>query len=98
MINETCPKCGSNVPQYSHGKNKKGHARYRCTKCKRTYTLEKPRYPEEFKQAAVNLYLEGNSSIAVSRIMGIGKNTIWYWLKKYNEKLPKIKESDTKVN
>jgi transposase-like protein len=59
--------------------------------------LEKPRYPEEFKQAAVNLYLEGNSSIAVSRIMGIGKSTIWYWLKKHNEELPKIKESDTKI-
>ena len=97
MRSEKCRICGSDEPQYAHGASRKGEARYRCKSCKKTYTLTEPKYSEEFKKAAIKVYLEGNSGRAVGRIMGISKNTIWGWLQKYSENLPKIKEADTEI-
>ena len=90
--NKKCPKCGRCAPQYSHGKTQKNNARYRCNNCKKTYVLIEPRYTEEFKKSAVRMYLEGNSGRKLSKILGIGKSTIWVWLKKYNEKTPQTKK------
>ena len=92
-----CPRCGVNERQYKHGKTKKGKPRYRCPECKCVYSFYEPKYSDEFKKSAIKLYLEGNSGRAVGRILGIGKNTIWGWLKEHNEKLPSLKENDVKL-
>ena len=97
MFNGNCPKCGSEAPQYSHGTNKKGEPRYRCQECKSVYAFSEPKYTEEFKKSAIKVYLEGNSGRAVGRIMGIGKNTLWAWLKEYEEKMPKTAEADAPI-
>ena len=92
-----CPNCGIDGSQHGHGKTKKGKPRYRCLECKCVYSFEKAKYSDEFKKSAIKLYLEGNSGRAVGRILGIGKNTIWDWLKVHNEKLPSLKENDVQL-
>jgi transposase-like protein len=97
MINTPCPKCGSDKPQYAHGKTSKDNPRYRCSECKRTYILMEPKYSEEFKRNAIKVYLEGNSGRAVGRILGISKNTIWGWLNEYSQGLPSTSENDVDI-
>jgi len=86
--NKICPKCGGSAPQYVHAKTRKGEIRYRCRECRKTYVLTEPRYSDEFKKNAVNLYLEGKSSRAVGKILGIGPNTAGNWVKEYYKSLP----------
>jgi len=85
--NKNCPKCGKNAPQYIHAKTRKGETRYRCKECGRTYVLTEPRYSDEFKKNAVELYLEGKSSRAVGKILGIGPNTAGNWVREYRKSL-----------
>ncbi len=37
-------------------------------------------HSKETKEMAIKLYMEGNSSRAVGRILGIGKNMCLYWI------------------
>jgi len=97
MIDKKCPKCGSDAPQYSHGMTGKGHKRYRCQECKKTYILEETNYDEKFKNRAIQLYLEGNSGRAVARFFKFGKSTFWSWLREYEAKLPKTEENDVQL-
>jgi len=89
-MNETkfCPKCGKYAPQSIHAKTQKGEIRYRCKGCDKTYVLTEPRYSDEFKKNAVKLCLEGKSSRAVGKILGIGPNTAGNWLKQHYKSLP----------
>ena len=89
-----CPKCESEVRQNKHGFTKKGKPRFRCMLCNAVYSFEPPKYSEDFKRESVQLYLEGNSGRAVGRIRKIGKNTIWNWLKEYENNLPAAQEDD----
>ena len=92
-----CRECGCKGNQEKRGKNKKGHVRYRCKQCKKWYILEEPRYNNEFKKRAIEMYLEGNSGRAVGRFFKIGKNTIWGWLREHEANLPKTEENDVVV-
>ena len=92
-----CKKCGCEGSQEKRGKNKKGNVRYYCKECKKWYILEESRYTEELKKAAIQMYFEGNSGRAVGRFFKIGKNTIWNWLREYDEKQPKTEGEDVAV-
>jgi len=83
-----CPKCESEIRQNKHGFTKKGKQRYRCMLCSAVYSFEPPKYSEDFKLRAIQLYFEGNSGRAVGRICKIGKSTVWNWIKEYEDKLP----------
>ena len=87
-----CPKCEVKCKQWVHGKTTKGNVRYRCSYCNHTHIYDEPKYSETFKKHAIKLYLEGLSSRAVGRILGIGPHTTRRWLKKYSNELPEIKE------
>ena len=54
-------------------------------------------YSEEIKNQAIKLYLEGNSGLAVSRILGISKNMCLYWVKKYAKKIKPKKVFNERV-
>ena len=71
-----CTHCGQRERQNKQGKTKAESQKYLCRDCKRVYTLKPKRreYSEEIKKQAIKLYLEGNSGLAVSRILGISKN------------------------
>ena len=92
-----CPKCESTTSQRGHGTNKKGNPRYRCMMCKAVYSFDKPRYDEDFKNRAIQMYLEGNSGRAVARFFKFGKTTFWKWLREYEESLPKTAENDVEI-
>ena len=56
-----CEKCGQEEGQIKNGKTKAGSQRYKCNHCGKTYTpVKKERmYPEELKDRAIELYMEG---------------------------------------
>ena len=84
-----CKNCKRKDRQIKAGKTKYGSQRYKCKHCNKVYTPNpKERcYREEIKKQAMKLYMEGNSGRAVGRILGIGKDTCLYWIKKYAQKI-----------
>ena len=94
-----CPHCGQRERQNKQGKTKAGSQKYLCRDCKRVYTPEPKRreYSEEIKRQAIKLYLEGNSGLVVSRILGISKNMCLYWVKKYTKKIKPKKVFNERV-
>jgi transposase-like protein/IS1 family transposase len=76
----TCPDCQIECQRF--GKHRNGLRRFRCPKCKRTYTephtktLVSMNIPWEEALLAIQLLLEGNSVRSTSRITGLDKNTI----------------------
>lgn len=79
-----CPKCGSAAEQIMFWKNLKGIQRYRCKKCGKIYTMEKPQplYPEEVKEQAIKAYYSGLSARQVGKMFGMDKANVPKWIKK----------------
>ena len=59
---------------------------------------EKRGYSEEIKKRAIKLYMDGNSSRAVGRILGIGKNMRLYWIRKYAKEIEPKDTPNARVN
>jgi transposase-like protein len=79
-----CPKCGRVENQINAGYNRSGTQRCLCKTCNYKYTPSgKTReYSEETKQQAMKIYYSGVSGRGVGKLMGIGKNTLYNWVKK----------------
>lgn len=95
-----CKRCKENKNQIKLGKTKAGSQRYKCKNCGKVY-IPKPKertYSEEVKKQAIKLYMEGNSGRAVGRILGIGKNTCLYWIKKYAKTIEQKGNPNARVN
>ena len=88
-----CEKCGQEEGQIKNGRTKAGSQRYKCNHCGKTYTpVKKERmYPEELKDRAIELYMEGNSGRTVGRLLKISKNLGLRWIR---QKAKKIKPKD----
>src|ERR1700722_2238958 len=96
MMNETkaaltmvCDSC--NVPCQRFGKHRNGLRRFRCSKCRKTYTETHERtlggyLPEAKVTMALQLLLEGNSIRSTERITGLDRNTIMSLLVRAGEK------------
>lgn len=75
-----CEKCGS--PCKKFGRHRNGLQRYRCKKCRRTFTQEhdKPlagmRLPLARALTCLQLLVEGVSVRSIERLTGVGKRTI----------------------
>lgn len=76
------PHCGANWCA-KYGKQNQ-RQKYRCNECQHYFIPDAPRhnYPEQTKQHAVDMYCEGTSINAISRIQGVKHGTIYSWLKK----------------
>lgn len=76
----TCPDCQVDCQKF--GVHRNGLRRFRCPKCKRTFTEAHTRtlgemyIPWEKALLAVQLLLEGNSIRSTERISGLNRNTI----------------------
>ncbi|MBP0979491.1 MAG: IS1 family transposase [Oscillospiraceae bacterium] len=94
-----CPHCGKTERQIKRGRTLSGSQKYFCKDCLRVYTPNPKRreYSDEIKKQAIKLYLEGNSGLAVGRILGISKNLCLYWVKKYSKKLKPKKVFNERV-
>jgi len=75
-----CEACGAACQRF--GKHRNGLRRFRCRKCKRTYTeahtrtLDTMYIPKERASLALQLLLEGNSIRSIERVTKIDRNTI----------------------
>ena len=95
-----CKYCHDEENQIKAGQTKVGSQRYKCKICGKDYVPEgkKRGYSEEIKKQAIKLYLEGNSSRAVGRILGIGKNMCLYWMRKYAKEIEAKETPNARVN
>jgi len=75
-----CQACNSDTKKF--GKDRKGHQRYRCLSCKKTFVeaYEKPlgemRLPFQKALSIIKLLVEGCSIRSAERITGVEKRTI----------------------
>src|SRR5712692_11568598 len=87
MINDTetaqtltCEACSVDCQRF--GKHRNGLRRFRCPKCKRTYTephkrvLDTMYIPQDRAVLALQLLLEGNSIRSTERITKLDRNTL----------------------
>ena len=69
-----------------------GKQRYRCKACKRAFLPDAQRgYPEEIKQKALALYMEGLGFRAIGRLLGVSNVAVLKWVRQVAEVLPKPK-------
>lgn len=92
-----CPKC--QVVSGRFGKNRNGTQRFRCSKCKFTFSDEaaKPfgdsRIPLDKAMLCIKLLLEGSSIRSTERITGVHRDTIMGLLVTAGEKAKDLLES-----
>ena len=90
----TCQDCGRKCQRF--GKHRNGLRRFRCPKCRKTFTEPHERtlgtmyIPQDKALLAVQLLLEGNSIRSTERITGLDRNTIMKVLVLAGEKCEKV--------
>jgi transposase-like protein len=86
----TCPYCHNHEEQIKAGRNGSGSQRYKCKVCNRHYTPE-PRekgYPQEIRQQAVRLYVDGMNLRRIARHLGVNHQSVANWVAAYAAQLP----------
>jgi len=85
-----CPKCHRTERQNRAGKTEAGSQRYRCMFCQIKYTPEpKPwAYPEEVRQKAIQMYVDGMNLRRIARHLGVHHRTVSLWVKARAAQLP----------
>jgi transposase-like protein len=85
-----CPKCGSEEKQHKVGKNPSGSQHYRCYLFGCKYTPEKKphSYDAQFRQKAVQLYVDGMNLRRIAHHLGVHHQSVANWAKAHAEKLP----------
>lgn len=87
-----CPSCQATAKQTKAGLNRSGSQRYRCHMCGRVYTpAPNPiGFSAEFRERALQLYLEGNSQRSIARRLNISSRTVSKWIVEHTLKLPAV--------
>jgi len=82
-----CPRCGSG--EYKKNGIVKERQRYECKQCGRNYTVQKRsgEIPEEIRQQAQDMYLEGLGFRAIGRILKVSHTAVYYWIKQAGKAL-----------
>jgi transposase-like protein len=85
-----CPKCQSSENQTKAGRNESGSQRYRCGRCQIRYTPEPAirGYPDEIRQQAVRMYLDGMNLRRIGRHLGVNHQSVANWVKAHSDRLP----------
>src|SRR5437868_14353083 len=84
-----CPTCGN--PAHKFG-SVKGHQRFHCTECNRTFREPRPRpldemrVPMEKAAMVLRMLLEGNSIRSTERLLDVNRNTVMKLLVKIGER------------
>ncbi len=91
-----CPNC--NNLSKKDGKDRHGEQRFKCTACKKRFTLPKDKLlgsmilAEEKALLCLNLLVEGNSIRSTERITGVHRDTVLSLLETVGEKCLRIQE------
>src|SRR6266852_1363864 len=89
-----CMTCSVDCQRF--GKHRNGLRRFRCPKCKRTYTephkrvLDTMYIPQDRAVLALQLLLEGNSIRSTERITKLDRNTLMSLLVRAGERCEKL--------
>jgi transposase-like protein len=88
---QICPHCKEATRQNKAGKTKAGSQRYRCMHCGKKYTPEPKEqgYPDEIRQQAMQMYVDGLGFRKIGRHLGIHHRTVAMWVKAQAALLPK---------
>jgi transposase len=94
-----CPRCEATERQVKSGFNESGSQRYKCQLCSKRYTPQpvKQGYPEEVRQLAVRMYVDGNNLRRIGRHLGISHQCVANWVKDHARRLPQAPQPE-KVN
>jgi transposase-like protein len=86
--NIECPKCKSKNGQWKNGFTKAETQRYRCGKCKHTYTPnpKKWAYTEEERLQALRLITDGSTGRGVGRALNMSKANAYRWARELAKK------------
>src|ERR1035437_8400132 len=94
-VNTTsCTECDVRCQRF--GVHRNGLQRFRCPKCRKTYTEEHKHLIEDMNIAdekallALQLFVEGNSLRSTERITGVDINTLMKLLVRAGEKCEKV--------
>jgi LacI family transcriptional regulator len=84
-----CPHCGNVKGQVKAGTNA-GRQRYKCSFCRRRYTVEtRPRgYPDALRRQAVELHAQGRPIRQISRELGVNHQSVLNWIRRMEENVP----------
>ena len=84
-----CPECGSEKV-VKDGKQR-GKQTYLCKVCHRRFTpnATKLHRPSHVKQKAIELYINGMSINAISKVLNIPYMTVWTWINKAGQRADK---------
>jgi transposase-like protein len=87
MRRKACPKCDSReyvkIGFFANGKQ-----RLRCKACRHAFVeIETKTYPQEKRDLAKKLYLEGLGFRAIGRIIGVSNVTVLNWIRDMGEAL-----------
>lgn len=93
---DTCPKC-KNKEIVNNG-NINNRPRYKCKKCKYSFTVVKKStsVSSDKKRLALELYLEGLGFNSIGRVLGVSHVSVLNWVKKYGRLAEEIK-SDNEI-
>ena len=85
-----CPYCQASTRQNKAGLTSCGSQRYRCMHCSRKYTPDPKHhgYPENVRQRALEMYVDGNNFRRIARHLKIHHRTVSLWVTDHAEALP----------
>jgi transposase-like protein len=85
-----CPYCQAEDRQVKNGKNVSGSQRWKCQHCGRKYTPEPKEhgYPDEIRQQAVRMSVDGSNYRRIARLIGVDHKTVIQWVKAHTNRLP----------
>ena len=85
-----CPYCEEETRQVKAGKNASGTQRYKCQHCRRRYTPEPQEvgYPDELRQQAVRLSVDGVNYRRIARQLGVSHVSVMNWVNAAADALP----------
>lgn len=86
---QKCPRCDSETRQHKIGFTKAGSRRYKCQACQCRYTPEPKHhgYPEEVRQRAVQMYVDGLNFRRIGRLLGVHHTSVMNWVNAYAEEV-----------
>ena len=85
-----CPYCHAEDRQVKNGKNASGSQRWKCQHCGRKYTPQPNEhgYPDDMRQQAVRMRMDGINYRRIARFIGVDHKTVILWVKAYSDQLP----------
>lgn len=86
----TCPHCQREEQQVKVGRNPSGSQRYQCKVCKRKYTPEpnEAGYPQEVRDQAVRMYVDGLNFRRIARTLQVNHQSVINWVNAHIAGLP----------